>query len=124
MAKKTLAKRKASPRSRLSGAKIDWQRIEALPAFKELLRSKAAFVVPACVFFVAYYFALPVLVGYFPDFMKTEVWGPVNLAYAFALSQFFMAWAIAWLYVKAAGRTDRQNDALLASLEGRARGRR
>jgi uncharacterized membrane protein (DUF485 family) len=35
------------------------------------------------------------------------VWGPVNLAYLFALSQFFMAWIIAALYVRAAARFDR-----------------
>jgi uncharacterized membrane protein (DUF485 family) len=52
------------------------------------------------------YFALPVLVGYAPRFMDTKV-GPVNLAYLFALSQFFVAWLIAGLYVKAANGFDR-----------------
>jgi len=33
--------------------------------------------------------------------------GSVNVAYLFALSQFFMAWIIAALYVRAAGRFDR-----------------
>jgi len=31
----------------------------------------------------------------------------VNIAYLFALSQFFMAWIIAALYVRAAARFDR-----------------
>jgi uncharacterized membrane protein (DUF485 family) len=30
----------------------------------------------------------------------------VNLAYVFALSQFFMAWILAALYLRAAGRFD------------------
>ena len=30
-----------------------------------------------------------------------KIWGNVNLAYLFALSQFFMAWIIAGLYVRA-----------------------
>jgi len=63
--------------------------------------------VPAFVFFVVYYFALPVLVGYAPQFMQTKVIGNVNLAYLFALSQFFVAWIIAGLYVKAASDFDR-----------------
>ena len=47
--------------------------------------------------------ALPVLVGWFPDLMKTRI-GSVNAAYLFALSQFFMAWIVAGIYVvKAAG---------------------
>ena len=33
--------------------------------------------------------------------MAQKVWGNVNLAYLFALSQFFMAWIIAGLYVRA-----------------------
>jgi uncharacterized membrane protein (DUF485 family) len=36
--------------------------------------------------------------------MSIKVIGEVNLAYLFALSQFFMAWTMAWLYVKAAGK--------------------
>ena len=53
------------------------------------------------------WFALPVLVGYARPFMETRVFGAVNIAYLFALSQFFVAWIIAALYVRAAGRFDR-----------------
>lgn len=38
--------------------------------------------------------------------MARPVLGPVNLAYLFALSQFFMAWIIAALYLRAAGELD------------------
>ncbi len=71
------------------------------------MATKKLFIVPAFVFFVVYYFALPVLVGYAPNFMATKVWGVVNIAYLFALSQFFVAWIIAALYVKAANDFDR-----------------
>ena len=85
----------------------DWDRLAAAPEFHRLLREKRRFILPATLFFIVYYFALPVLVGYFPDFMKRQVLGPLNLAYVFALSQFVMAWVLAWLYVRAAGRFDR-----------------
>jgi uncharacterized membrane protein (DUF485 family) len=85
----------------------DWERFAASSAFRELLRRKRAFVVPATVFFIVYYFALPVLVGYFPEFMNRKVLGAVNIAYLFALSQFVMAWILAGLYVRAANRFDR-----------------
>ena len=52
-------------------------------------------IVPATVFFVVTYFALPVAAGWFPELMKMEVWGKVNVAYLFALSQFFMTWGLA-----------------------------
>jgi len=84
----------------------DWDSVAAQEEFKSLLASKRRFIVPATVFFVVYYFALPVLVGYAPGLMDTRVLG-VNVAYLFALSQFFMAWAVAALYVRAAGGWDK-----------------
>lgn len=85
----------------------EWDRIAASPEFKDLMATKKVFVVPAFIFFVVYYFALPALVGYAPQFMATKVIGNVNLAYLFALSQFFVAWAIAYLYVRAANNIDK-----------------
>lgn len=86
---------------------VDWSGIARSDEFKGLVRSKMKFILPATVFFIIYYFALPVLVGYAPEFMKRKVLGVVNIGYLFALSQFFMAWIIALLYVRAAARHDR-----------------
>src|SRR5687767_11789306 len=86
---------------------VDWERLAATAEFKALLKAKAKFVVPATVFFIAYYFSLPLLVGYAPELMARKVFGVVNVAYLFALSQFFMAWILAWAYVRAAERFDR-----------------
>jgi uncharacterized membrane protein (DUF485 family) len=88
-------------------AQPQWDRIAESQKFKDLMATKKMFIVPAFVFFVLYYFALPVLVGYAPNFMATKVIGVVNIAYLFALSQFFVAWIIAGLYVKAANDFDR-----------------
>ena len=82
------------------------ERVAAMAEFKALLAAKLKFIVPATVFFLVYYFALPILVGYAPHLMETKVLGVVNLAYVFALSQFFMAWILAALYLRAAGRFD------------------
>lgn len=86
---------------------IDWDRIAALPEFRALLAKKRAFIIPTTIFFVVYYFALPILVGYFPTSMERKVWGNVNVAYVFALSQFFMSWGVAGLYVWIASRWDK-----------------
>ena len=93
-----------------------WERVAQSEEFKDLIAAKARFVVPATIFFVVYYFALPVLVGYAPKFMSTPVIGVVNLAYLFALSQFFVAWFIAWRYVRAAERFDRMAKRILDRL--------
>src|SRR5579871_896140 len=84
-----------------------WDEIAESKPFKDLMATKKIFIVPAFIFFVVYYFALPVLVGYAPQFMATKVVGKVELAYLFALSQFFVAWLIAALYVTAANDFDR-----------------
>lgn len=84
-----------------------WDEIAESKPFQDLMATKKIFIVPAFIFFVVYYFALPVLVGYAPQFMSTKVIGEVNLAYLFALSQFFVAWIIAALYVRAANDFDR-----------------
>lgn len=83
----------------------DWDRLAAAPEFKKLLADKRRFIVPATVFFVVYFVSLPVLVGYAPRLMETNLLG-VNLAYLFALSQFLMAWVVAGLYVRAAAKWD------------------
>ena len=83
------------------------------PDFIHLVRRKAALIVPATLLFIVCYFALPVGAGWFPELMQKEVWGRVNVAYLFALSQFFMTWGLAFLYVWAAASWDRQEHRLL-----------
>jgi uncharacterized membrane protein (DUF485 family) len=94
-----------------------WDRVAESPEFKHLMSTKKLFIVPAFVFFLVYYFALPVLVGYAPHLMATKIIGNVNLAYLFALSQFFMAWTIAGLYVKAAGGFDKLSQDIIEKTE-------
>jgi uncharacterized membrane protein (DUF485 family) len=93
-----------------------WDKIADSREFQDLMATKKLFIVPAFIFFVVYYFALPVLVGYAPQFMSIKV-GPVNLAYLFALSQFFVAWIIAGLYVRAANNFDRLAEDILNRAE-------
>ena len=83
-----------------------WDKVAESRQFKDLMAIKKMFIVPAFIFFVVYYFALPLLVGYAPAFMSTKI-GIVNIAYIFALSQFVVAWIIAGLYVKVANDLDR-----------------
>jgi uncharacterized membrane protein (DUF485 family) len=83
-----------------------WEEIASSSEFKGLIRAKLKVIVPATLFFIVYYFALPILVGYAPHIMERKVIGNLNLAYLFALSQFFVAWAIAAIYLRAASRFD------------------
>lgn len=92
-----------------------WERIAVRPEFESLLAAKRRFVVPCCVFFLLYYFALLYFVGWHLDLMKKPVFGKINVAYLFALSQFFMAWGMAWLYMRKAATFDRAVNEILKS---------
>jgi len=96
---------------------VPWERIARMSTFHALLVAKQRFIIPATVFFLVYYFALPLLVGYAPQMMETKLVGVINLAYVFALSQFFMAWILAALYLRAAGRFDAMAAEVIAELD-------
>lgn len=106
---------------RYETSQTEWDRIAASREFQDLMATKKIFIIPAFIFFVVYYFALPVLVGYAPQFMATKVIGTLNIAYLFALSQFFVAWIIAGLYVKAANDFDRLSRDIIEKAEDRSR---
>jgi len=95
-------------------ARNQWDRIHDSLDYQRMVAEKTRFVIAATAFFVIYYFALPVLVGYWPQLMQREVWGVVNRAYLFAFSQFLMAWALAYLYMRIARRFDQMTEKTLA----------
>jgi uncharacterized membrane protein (DUF485 family) len=99
----------------------DWERVAALEEFKALLAAKRRFIVPATIFFIVYYFALPALVGYAPRLMAVKVAGVINVAYLFALSQFVVAWVVAALYVRAASRFDAMARRIVQNFRSRNR---
>jgi len=111
-----------APGNQPAASQPNWDAIAESREFQDLMATKKIFVVPAFIFFVVYYFALPVLVGYAPQFMSTKVIG-VNLAYLFALSQFFVAWIIAALYVRAANDFDRLAKDILERAENGKEGK-
>jgi uncharacterized membrane protein (DUF485 family) len=83
-------------------AALDWSRIEADPRFQQLHREKSAFLWSLMGFSVLYYFALPIGAAYFTDIFKIKAWGVINVGYLFALSEFVVAWLIAYIYARKA----------------------
>jgi uncharacterized membrane protein (DUF485 family) len=84
---------------------IDWEAVERSPEFRELIRRKKAFVIPATAFFMAWYFGFIILAGYAPDFMGREfIADGLTVGYALALSQFVMTWVLGWMYIRKADR--------------------
>ena len=85
-----------------------WKCIYDSSESQKMIAQKTRFVGVSTVFFIIFYFTLPLLVGYWPEWMSFEVWGVVNWAYLFAFSQFLMAWAVAYCYMVFAGQFDKQ----------------
>lgn len=83
---------------------IDWIAAERSPEFRELTSRRRRFVLPATVFFLAWYLGFILLAGYAEDFMGESVYEGVTVGYCLALSQFVMTWVLGWLYLRQADR--------------------
>jgi uncharacterized membrane protein (DUF485 family) len=106
-------------------ADIDWLAAERSPEFRELVKRKKAFVLPATIFFLAWYFGFIILAGYAPDFMGEEIlFDGFTIGYLLALTQFVMTWVLgAWYLRKASAEFDplAQRAAAVALEAGRTR---
>ena len=100
----------------------EWARVAQTSAFHELMRRKRAFIIPATIFFIVFYFGLPVLAAY-TTVLNFTVIGAITGAYVYAFAQFAMTWILMHLYVNQANRWDGVIDrARQQASEGTARG--
>lgn len=83
---------------------INWAAIDADPRFQDLHRKKTLFLWSLMIISIIYYFLLPVGAAYYQELFKVKVWGPVNVGIVFALSEFVVAWFIAFLYSQKANK--------------------
>lgn len=95
---------------------VDWSALDADPRFQDLHRRKSRFLWSLMIFSVIYYFLLPVGAAYFQELFSTRVWGPVNVGILFALSEFVVAWLVAFVYSRRANTVfDAMAQEILAS---------
>ena len=83
---------------------IDWIAAERSPEFRELIKKRRAFVLPATIFFLSWYFGFIILAGYAEDFMGESVYEGLTVGYVLALTQFIMVWVLGWLYLRVSDR--------------------
>jgi len=96
---------------------VDWAALEASGEFEELVRRKRRFVVPATIFFLAWYLGFIALAGYAQDFMGKSVYEGLTVGYVLALTQFVMVWGLSWWYLR---KADREFDPLERAVIERA----
>ncbi|MFM7274985.1 MAG: DUF485 domain-containing protein [Gammaproteobacteria bacterium] len=93
---------------------MNWQAIHADPRFLALHRQKSRFLWSLMLFSIAFYLLLPLGAAWYPALFARRVWGPVNVGILFALSEFLMAWGVAFFYARVASRRfDRMAEELL-----------
>lgn len=84
----------------------EWRRVSQTSAFGELMRSKKTFIIPAVVFFLVFYMAMPVLAE-FTTALDGQAVGALNWAYVYGFAQFLMTWILMHLYVRRAKKWDK-----------------
>jgi uncharacterized membrane protein (DUF485 family) len=87
----------------------DWKAIERSDEFRELVKRRRSFVVPATIFFLVYYMAFILLAGYAPDFMGESVYQGLTVGYCLALTQFAMVFGLGLWYLR---KSEREFDPL------------
>ena len=93
--------------------RVDWDAVEQSPEFKELVAERRKFVLPATIFFLAWYLGFILLAGYAPDFMAESVYQGLTVGYCLALTQFVMVFTLGYLYLR---RSDEVYDPLAAKV--------
>ena len=88
---------------------VDWKGIERSDEFRELIKRQRSFVVPATIFFLAWYMAFIIVAGYAPDFMARSVYEGLTVGYCYALTQFLMVFVLGIWYLR---KADREYDPL------------
>ena len=84
----------------------EWSRVSRTSAFRKLMRAKKAFIIPAVIFFLVFYMAMPVLAE-FTMVLDGQAIGALNWAYVYGFAQFLMTLILCHLYLNRAKKWDK-----------------
>ncbi|USK75975.1 DUF485 domain-containing protein [Peribacillus frigoritolerans] len=108
------AKTKHSPPGHDRGNK--YRQLIETEEFKELIQRKKAFIVPVTLFFLAFYFVLPILAAY-TEVLKGEAFFHITWAWVYALLQFAVVWIGGIVYIKKSAKYDKLAKNILKKYE-------
>ncbi len=94
----------------------EWDALATDPEFIALERAKRAFVVPATLFFLAFYLAMLFALGWAPETLSGPFWGLLTGAWVWGLAQFAMAWLLLGIYLLRARSFDAMASAIVARM--------
>ena len=83
---------------RSAGGSIDWVAAEESPEFRELIAKRRAFVLPATIFFLAFFLGFILLSSYAKEFMGSQIVSGFTWGYLYSLLNFLMVIVIGVAY--------------------------
>ena len=89
----------------------DYTEIVQSASFQKLLKQKRNFILPLSLFFLAFYFTLPILTAY-TTVLNKPAFASMTWAWVFAFAQFVMTWTLCILYTKRASKFDELVDTI------------
>lgn len=93
-------------------SELDYSKIVGTPSFQRLLSTKRSFILPMSLFFLAFYFTLPVLTAY-TNVLNERAIGDVSWAWVFAFAQFIMTWSFCGIYSRKAKKFDQMAEEII-----------
>ncbi|PLR96640.1 DUF485 domain-containing protein [Bacillus sp. T33-2] len=99
----------ALKKAKHSKTSLNYTKIVRSSSFQQLLHEKKKFLLPFSLFFLAFYFTLPILTAY-TSVLNNPAIGAVSWAWVFAFAQFIMTWSLCIIYTKRAARFDKLVD--------------
>lgn len=94
------------------GKRVDYVKVQSSSQFKQFLSRKKKFLIPMTVFFMIFYFLLPIFTSY-TTFLNTSAIGDISWVWLFAFAQFVMVWVLSSIYVKKADSFDKDADQII-----------
>lgn len=91
---------------------VDFEGIAKSEKFGQLMNEKKRFLVPLTIFFLVFYFMLPILTSY-STILNTPAIGPITWTWVYAFAQFIMTWVLCMIYVRKATRFDQMADEIV-----------
>lgn len=91
----------------------EYVNISESPEFKTLVKKKNKFILPMTIFFLLFYFTLPLLTS-FTKVLHQKAFGDITWVWVFAFAQFIMVWTLVTIYVKKAENFDKDAEVIIA----------
>ncbi|WP_080845868.1 DUF485 domain-containing protein [Cytobacillus gottheilii] len=91
---------------------INYEQIANSTEFKQLIQQKKRFLAPLTIFFLVFYFTLPILTSY-TTILNQPAIGSITWTWVYAFAQFIMTWVLCMIYVRKAAKFDQDADAIV-----------